>query len=178
MGQAKIDGDLIMATLAANAGDTLPGNHGVMYSPYYGKVERRYIGAVTLPSGVLQPSAFFFKVEAWQNEHAKKLVQTLNRDLHHDGAWSVLWNTPLEDGRPTKLNIAFQDVDGDIRFIIESDRTLPDLLANGPESHLNSCENAYRQMMGWVRDVEIKPGQTIKFAQGQDQADPTVHPLI
>lgn len=178
MGQAKIDGDLILACLARNNGATLAGDHGVMYAPYYKRVERKFIGAVKMPSGVLSPAAFFYRLEQWQVDHAKRLVHMLNDDLHHDGAWSVLWTNPTAQGQPTELHIAYQDVDGDIRFVIESTRSLVDLMMSGPESHMENCERAFQECMGWTREVDIRPDQTIKAGQGQQSVNPNIKPII
>lgn len=174
----KIDGDLLMACVAAGAGQTVSGEHGVMYMPYHRNVGVRYIGFVRAASKVVIPTKLFYKVEPWQDDYARKLVHLLNYQLHHDGAWSVMWGSPTQDGMPTQINMAYQDVDGDFCFVINSERTLLDMQMTGPESHLENCERAWKQYTGWGEEVEIRPEQKIKAAQGQEQKDPTVQPII
>lgn len=180
----KVDGDTLVRTAQAAAGQVLQGNHGVMFipagprGPKMQSVAVRYIGQVRAPSGVIMEARFFYRVEPWQIDHAEKLVHKLNYELHHDGAWSVLWKHPAPDGVPTMISMAYQDADGDVQFVVDSNRTCADLQIAGPESQIEICERAYKQFMGWLSDVDIGAGQMIKAAQGQQQKDPTIQPLI
>lgn len=174
----KIDGDTICAGLARRAGQVYEGEHGVMFMPHDQVVIVKHIGVVKTRSGVILRAEHFYKVAPWQDDYARKLVHKLNYELHHDGAWSVMWSHPTDDGMPTQINFAYQDVDGDPQLVINSDRTLADMMTRGPDSHLENCERAYQQVVGWKKDMEIAPDQQIKWAKGQEQLDPNVQPEL
>lgn len=176
---AKVDADSIMATLARKNGTTLRCNGGVQFAPYDGVVVRRDFGEVMMDSGLLQPVSTFFKLTPWQVDYAQRLVKFLNYEMGHDGSWAVLWLNPTIDGYATEIRMAYQDVDGDVQFVVESDRTLVDLQSvDDVSSHGNNCNSAYVQWKQWMDDVDVQKNQTIKAAQGQQQLDPTVTPLL
>lgn len=174
----KIDADTIMASLMRRNGQTFQGRHGVTYMPNYADIVVKYVGDVRKPSGMILRAENFYKVAPWQDHHARELVRKLNAQLHHDGAWAVMWTNPTPDGMPTEIKISFQDVDGDPQFVIDCERTLADLMTTGPESHMENCERAYQQWKQWQVDMEISPNQKIKWGQGQEQRDPHDQPLI
>lgn len=174
----KLDSNTIMAALMRRHGQTFNGSHGVTYMPDYMNCIVRHVGQVQMKSGVLVPTSHFYKVEPWQDDYARKLVADLNKILHHDGAWAVMWCNPTEFGMPTQLKIAFQDKDGDPQFVIDVERPLTDLQVNGPKSHMDNCERAYQQWKRWMADMEINDNQKIKWGQGQEQIRPDDQPLI
>lgn len=182
MASRALDVDTIHAGLARMAGTVLAGAHGVQYtiSSDFGKqVRRTYVGGhVRNSRGILQRVENFYKVQEWQNDHATKLVRLLNYELHHDGSWAVMWTLPGFDGIPTELRMAFQDVDGDVQLVVESDRKPADLLANGPISHLNNCEKAYQEWREHMKVVDVQKNQTIKMGQGEREKDPSIQPDI
>lgn len=175
----RVDADSIMATLARNAGMTVQAAGGVSFMPFDGAILRRAVGEVKLASGVIVKADAFFKLTAWQDDYARRCVKVLNGDLGHDGAWAVMWLNPTVDGLPTEIRFAWQDDDGDIQFVVESQRTLVDLQqVDDATSHGNNCAEAYKTWRGWLKDVDVQPDQTIKAAQGQQQKDPNVRPLV
>ena len=169
-----------MATLARQNGQTVKANGGVSFLPYNGAILRQAIGEVTLPSGVIVKADTFFKLSAWQDDYARRCVRFLNGELGHDGAWAVMWLNPTIDGLPTEIRFAWQDGDGDVQVVVESDLTLVKLQqADNPrEMHGNNCESAYNQYKAFIKDVDVQKDQTIKAAQGQQPRDPNVQPII
>lgn len=174
----KINGDDIIAALHRDASTVLEGNHGVMFVRKDLNSQPRFIGEVKTPGGILMKARFFYRVQPWQEDHARRLVDMLNREIWHDGAWAVLWSHPDIEGVPHAINMAWQDADGDVCFVINSDRTLLDLQANGPESQIGSCEKAWREYMGFMDAVDVQADQKIKAGQGQLQKDPNDLPLL
>jgi hypothetical protein len=174
----KVDSNAIMAALMRRNGQTFGGEHGVTFMPDYMNCVVRHFGMVKMKSGVLVSAQHFYKTEAWQDDYARKLVANLNKQLHHDGVWAVMWTNPTEFGMPTELRIAFQDKDGDPQFVIEVERTLTDLMVHGPDSHMENCERAYQQWVRWQKEMEISEKQKIKWGQGQEQINPLDQPLI
>lgn len=176
---AKVDADSIMATLARSSGATLKADGGVMFTPFESVVVRKATGTVKLASGIIVTAENFFKLTPWQDDYARKLVMFLNYDLHHDGNWAVMWLNPTLEGMPTEIRLAYQDEDGDVQFVIESDRTLVNLQqVDDVRSHGENAEQAYMQYKQWLCDVDVQDNQKIKAAQGQQQFDPTIQPLV
>lgn len=177
---ARVDAESIMATLARQNGQTLHASGGVSFVPYNGAILRQAIGEVRLPSGVIIGADVFFKLSAWQDDYARRCVKFLNGDLGHDGAWAVMWLNPTIDGLPTEIRFAWQDDDGDVQFVVESDVTLVKLQqTDDPRTmHGNNAEAAYRQYRDFLQDVDVQENQKIKAAQGQRPRDPNDQPII
>lgn len=176
---AKVDAESIMASMARQNGQTLDQDAAVQWFPHDGAIVRKATGQVLLPSGIVVNAENFFKITAWQDDYARRLVKFLNYEMRHDGVWAVAWCNSTVDGYATELRMGFQDLDGDFQFLIGSDLTLVDLQTrDDARRHGKVCEDAYQQWRGWQRDVDVKPEQTIKAALGQQQADPTVQPIL
>lgn len=181
MFNTKIDADVIVASLMRKAGTTLGDNVncGVTFVPHGQAILEKPIGYARTKNGVIRAASNFMKLTTWQRDYARRLVQFLNYELHHDGVWSVAWSNPTHEGMPTQLNFAFQDVDGDIQCVVNSDRTLIDLMTKDDvKGHGGNAEAAYQHYVTFVRDVDVKKNQTIKAAQGEQQLDPNVVPII
>jgi len=176
----RVDAASIMATLARKNGQTLKNiQGGIEFFPVDQAVIRKARGTVMLPSGVLINAENFFQITPWQDDYARRLVRFLNYELSHDGVWAVCWCNPTEDGYATELRYGFQDEDGDLQIALASDLTLVDLqTVDDVKRHGNVVEQAYQKWVEWKEEVDVRPDQTIKAAQGQSQADPRVQPLV
>lgn len=176
---AKVDADSILASMARANGQTYDQGSGVEWFPHDKAVVRKAQGQIKLKSGVVVNAEHFYKITAWQDDYARRLVKFLNYEMNHDGVWAVAWCNPTDDGYATEIRFGFQDMDGDFQFLIGSDLTLVDLQTRDDvRRHGKVCEEAYQQWRTWQKDVDVRPEQTIKAAKGQSQANPNDQPIL
>jgi hypothetical protein len=108
------------------------------------------------------------------------LLELLNRELHHDGAWVVVFTHPLPDYR--RYVLLWLDRDGDVQFALEwvagensGFRDFVDVLLAGVHSTAQKCQVAWEiwhTMM--IEVIEPREGQTFKRARGE-RASSTRH---
>jgi len=121
------------------------------------------------------------ELEEMQAVFARDLLRMLNRELHHDGAWVIVFTDPAPPQALISLKweyrrfaILWLDRDGDPHFSVEwlqgeSDEfDFADVLLSGIESWVARAETAWQEWKMLMRDV-IDPTseQTFKRAQGQ-----------
>lgn len=109
---------------------------------------------------------------------AEQFCTDLNKDLHHDGKWTVTWSDfSFQQGCYTKIVWAWFDADDDLHVLIESDEGMAAVfLSMGDRmEHCESSINEYRELM---KLNDIRPKDTIKAALGQQSADPRAAPTI
>lgn len=110
---------------------------------------------------------------------AHDLLNHLNRDLHHDGAWAVVGIAPnplslvAALASPTAdyriLCFLWLDAEGDVRFPLEFESSVADMAAKGIHYWLEQAENAWKTWKGLMIDVlDPKPGQQFARAQGEN----------
>jgi hypothetical protein len=122
---------------------------------------------------------------AEQTMFAADVLRKLNRELHHDGAWAIVFTDP----KPPEPGVAIYasphtefaryallwvDPDGDVQFAVEWVRgesemlDFDEVLLAGIEYTMQCCENAWAMWKVAMREV-IDPaeGQTFKRAMGQ-----------
>lgn len=106
---------------------------------------------------------------------AVDLVPALNKHLHHDGAWLIVFCdpapgafVPVSGSNYGRFVIMWMDRDGDAQFSIEFDRDFTLYLVEGPDPMLEKCEAAW-QNWNWAMKTVIQPreGQTFKRALGE-----------
>ncbi len=111
---------------------------------------------------------------------ARDMLRLLNRELHHDGAWVMVFTHPVPcsilmlHAEYRRFGFIWIDADGDPHFTVEwqqgegEELDFADVLNSGRESWANRCESAWEAWKLLMVDV-IDPaeGQTFKRAQGQ-----------
>jgi hypothetical protein len=124
-------------------------------------------------------------VEPFQAIWAANVLRLLNRELHHDGAWCVVFTHP----KPPKLENIFQDAkhaqyaryvllwldrDGDVHIPFEwmegtcELRTFSDIMIAGVVSTAQKCELAWEIWHDtMIKTLEPREGQTFKRARGE-----------
>lgn len=123
------------------------------------------------------------ELDGAQAVFARDVLKLLNRELHHDGAWTCVFTHPKPVQIPftfaeyARFGFIWLDADGDPQFTLEwaegesEERDFPDLLMNGLESWGHKCEAAWQSWHHAMRQVLApKAGQLIKKAQGQQYA--------
>lgn len=117
---------------------------------------------------------------------AVRLLKLVNRELHHDGAWVVVFTHPSNvtfdspihaEARSAyyrRYGIIFCDKDADPQFTIEwlhgQNTELKDFAAvvlNGIESTAQKCEQAWKMAQVANQVLDRKQGETYKRARGQ-----------
>ena len=110
-----------------------------------------------------------------QKVFASDMVQMLNEDLHHDGAWFVGFTNPLDPVIPFLASTYYGrffflwiDQDGDPQFTIENDEQFWQVLQAGPDEWLGHAETSWQQWHLMMRKV-LAPSehQTFKRALGE-----------
>lgn len=121
---------------------------------------------------------------------ASDMVESLNRHLHHDGAWVVVFTHPaavvpnmldLQEttsmARPVidftgydRWAFLWLDRDGDVQFALENDDLFAETLLSGPDHWMEQAEQAWQRWHFHMREVLDKKaleGATFKRAQGE-----------
>jgi hypothetical protein len=131
---------------------------------------------------------------------ADDVLRSLNRELHHDGAWVVVFTAPqpLADGADITTNafiyaqpdhveygryvIMWLDADGDVQFSMEWVKNESDLLDfadvlfAGLQSTMDKAEGCWQMWHTHMREVlDPQEGQTFKRARGQRASGGTRH---
>lgn len=107
---------------------------------------------------------------------AQDIARALNRLLHHDGFWIVMWyrEAPLPaiigpaGVEYEAMRILFGDRDGDIQFVVENDLGVAEIARNGIDSIIENCARAYAVASEALGAMEVRPEQMIRHAAGQD----------
>lgn len=116
---------------------------------------------------------------------AGDMLKRLNRELHHDGAWCMVFThpKPLAEGFAifssphadySRYVFLWLDPDGDVQIPIEWKENeselldFADVLSAGCLAHMGCCEQAWMDWKMHMRDVlEPREGEIFKEAQGQ-----------
>lgn len=112
---------------------------------------------------------------AEQRMFAMDMSAALNRHLHHDGRWIVLFTHPdrlpiigQRGAEYRRWVLLWLDEDGDGQIPIENDEPFAMALMVGPDHWMETAEQAWQSWLHHMRTV-LAPvaGQTVKRAQGQ-----------
>lgn len=115
---------------------------------------------------------------------ATDLLPALNKELHHDGAWFMIFTHPNPEVDERTAEVSFEyarfamvwmDQDGDPKFLVDwlkgansEELDFADVLAEGLDAWLNKAEGAWQQFDYLMNDVlDPQEGETYKLAQGE-----------
>lgn len=115
---------------------------------------------------------------------ADVILAFLNKELHHDGAWVVVFTHPKPSPSQCTMHapnhcdyerygLIWLDADGDAQFTMEwaagegELRDFADVMIAGKESTVEKAEAAYQAWKLTRQMLDVKPEQTFKKAQGQ-----------
>lgn len=93
---------------------------------------------------------------------AKHILNFLNRECSHGGAWVVAW---IDKGR--RFYLLWKDKDGDIQIPIECDQGWWRIKGWDLEAWGEHAEQAWAVWKEWHDNLEMTGMQTIKLAQGE-----------
>ncbi len=140
----------------------------------------RYFALMQLNNGnILTHQIVGPKIEIHGHLFAVDLLNMLNRQLHHDGAWSIVFShyadSPLPgSGGYSKFTLLWMDRDGDVGFPVDCDEPLSLAISWGLLYWVEHCETAWKLWHHAMRNVLApRANETFKRAQGEKR--PTVH---
>lgn len=106
---------------------------------------------------------------------AREALWAVNRELARGGTWIFVWYSPMPDSRqPKDALLLWKDPDGDLKVSVDIQNPLARLFAGERIDFISIAGRAHNGMLEYWRDLEIKPEQTVKAAQGQK---PTATPF-
>lgn len=116
-----------------------------------------------------------------QQMWAQEIATRLQKELHHDGFWIVVFVDPMEpsifvaqDGHSTvfrAVRLIWLDADGDFQFTVEINERFGRIMSEPTDSWLQQCEQSWQQWKVLHNEVlDPQAAETIKFNQGQDRA--------
>lgn len=111
---------------------------------------------------------------------ASQTLSFINRQIHHDGAWCMVFTHPRPP-IPPEMRVSFQrfvllwlDKDGDVQFPIEHDQSIMEALAWSPIDWAKQCETAWGLWHHAMKQVlDPQPNETYRRAKGEQA--PTLH---
>lgn len=122
------------------------------------------------------PGGGAFVPEAFK-VYATELCNYLQRQAAHDGKWVTCWSEfDLATGWPRMFHLLWLDRDGDTQFVVDIDeRVASDIHDHADMLHYHA-EPAWQQWREMMKDVDVKPHQTIAAGLGQRSADERAAP--
>lgn len=106
---------------------------------------------------------------------AREALWAVNRELARGGTWIFVWYSPMPGTRqPKDALLLWKDPDGDLKVSVDIQNPLARLFAGERIDFMSIAGRAHNGMLEYWRDLEIKPEQTVKAAQGQK---PTATPF-
>lgn len=127
-----------------------------------------------------------------QMAYTQQVLDLLNRELHHDGAWVALWSGPSQrevftqiDGAYCCLDLIWLDKDGDAKLRVdwiagesEDWPTLPDLLLAGVIPLGEICETAWQTanaLQMATLDLKLNQSSDITHRKALGERAPSMH---
>ena len=130
---------------------------------------RRFAGGQALAciihddgKGSFQPmSQWVPRYDEERKDFLRLVTAQLNQMLANGGCWVTAWTN---DGIFMAL---WFDGDGDLQFTLEDDRPFVRMRADGVDFILSNCALSQNQWAEHEKELEIKPWQKVKAAQGE-----------
>lgn len=140
-----------------------------------------YVGYLTQENGAMVTERrWALNPEPEQYMFAEDMLRLLNRELHHDGMWVIVFTHPgpfnpiVATTEYSRFGFIWLDSDGDPQFTMDwakgecEELDFTDVLMSGIESWADRCEAAWEQWNLYMRKVlQPKQDQLVKKAQGQ-----------
>ena len=100
------------------------------------------------------------------------VCRALNKGARQGGTWIVAWCEPQDriDRTPKRVLFLWKDGDGDVPICFDCVEPFEDIVSWGPLYWEVHAHKALQQWREHLRDVEVRPDQMIKAAQGQRSA--------
>lgn len=109
---------------------------------------------------------------------AEQFCVDLNKELHHDGKWTVTWdNFNFDTGEYTRLTFSFFDEDDDLQFHVHNEQPFIVMFSSMGDL-MEHCEDAWKAWRETLKINDIRQKDTIKAALGQQSADPLAQPSL
>lgn len=112
---------------------------------------------------------------------ASDLLSYLNKKLHHDGAWCIVFTHPSPVVPPHRtcdygrFVVLWMDGDGDVQFPLVHELGMVEAMTWGMQAWAQQCETAWMLWHHAMRQVlDPQEGETFKRAKGQ-QRPTTLH---
>jgi len=111
---------------------------------------------------------------------ASDTLSFLNKHLHHDGAWCIVFThyraptPPMMHGAFDRFVILWMDHDGDVQFPVERDHAIPEAFGYGNHSWAMQCETAWNLWHHAMVTV-LEPKADAQYKRAKGQRAPTVH---
>jgi hypothetical protein len=120
-------------------------------------------------------------IDGWQMAWAQRMLALLNIELHHDGAWVIVFTHPhslivsLTAPQYRQFRIMWLDVDGDPQFTLEwahgeahDEFDFAAVVLTGIEAWGQKCEECWLHWHRLMREtLEPAEGQTFRRARGE-----------
>lgn len=160
----KLDDDLLVSlALQIRIQDEADFESGLKDQPYWCAVERSNGDFKAFESG--------YKPEFHEILIAEQIIQALNKEIAHDGAWVVLWT---DNG--TRFAMLWVDGDGDVQFTCDVDEDGAGMVEKADlYVWIGQAEEAWQSWHhNMVTVLDPTEDQLFKRAQGQ-RPPSTIH---
>jgi len=118
------------------------------------------------------------RIDMAQAMFAMDMLKRLNDNIHHDGAWVIVFTNPLplEPGSVIRMDyrtsfgrfvFMWLDQDGDVRFPVECDEPFSTVLLKGWPHWVEQCQVAWQLWAVAEQALGAKPEQKYKRAMGE-----------
>jgi len=108
-----------------------------------------------------------WKPDDLRRDYAHKACRYVNKHAGFGGVWFVGWIDDALSGG-SRFYLCWKDWDGDIQVPVECDLGVEHMMQRFQFGHwANLCAQALQQWGEWRLDMELKPDQMVKHAQGQ-----------